>query len=479
MPDPRAGAAMLLAAADNDGSALRRLRRTVDELTALRGTPMHVGSLVTDVLGGVGDERDLDDNWISPITNGERLSAPLPPGVPVEVRTASMRLSSVWGQLACSHLDPPGEELAPDGSLPVDAADRRRRLVVDFAAAPEGLGLAPDAAVAFDRARRAGRWFTTDGHLQTNVLDDGRDDVARYARWLADAKRSTLRAQLPDSADRLEALLRVITAVITEYRASYVTAGAWMWTSEALAEHYDRPVGSGVLHVELDHVARDAVKVYRSATAAGYAPSRRALACELALRAESWDSGDRSRLCSQTAWIATLFALTQTIVRELPDTGPPLLETPHGHVHARSDERFGIAGVWALDPIDDDEAERLRQQARDELDLAARRRAEEDVATQSYPFTHIMTARQFEHGLLTLPTDVREELHPEEVVTIRLAFVPPGRMGNQPVVATTIGRPDATGSLPFDWPALLAPGTQFDGVVSRRGRLVELRPADS
>lgn len=479
MPDPRTGASLLLAAADNDGSALAQLRRTVRELTELRGTPIHIGVLVTDVLAGVGDERDLDDDWVTTLTNGAQLTAPLPPGVPVEVRTASMRLASVYGQLACSHLDPPSGVLEPDGSLPVDAGQERRRLVVDFSAAPEGLGLSDDSAVAFNRACRAGRWFTSDGHLHVTVVDDGRDDVARYARWLADARRRTLCAHLPDSADRIEVLLRGLVDAISQYEASHVTTGAWVWTSEALAEHYQQPVGSGALRHELDDVARGAVAVYRSATSSGYAPSRRALACELALRAESWEPADRSRLCGQSAWISTLFALTQTLARELPDTGPPLLETDHGHVHARADERFGIAGVWALDPVDDDEVERLRQQARDELDQAAKRRGEEDVVTQSYPFTHTLTARQFEQGRLTLPPDVHEELHPDANLTVRLAFTPRGRMGHRPVVVAALGRPDESGALPFEWPAMLAPGSRLDGVVSRRGRLIELRPASA
>jgi hypothetical protein len=472
----RAAARRLLDAADGDGAALAWLRRQVVELTGTRRCPLHVGTLLTDVLTGSGPDRLLDDSWVMQLTHRQQLDAPPPPGVFVEVTTRT-QLHDLYGQLVCTHLDPPADTLDADGSLPAGASDGRRRLVVDFDAVPDGFGIPADKRPAFERACRAQVWLSADGHLEATAGDDGSDDVVRFARWLTDPARRELAAGLPSSADRLAGLLDELVAKLSVYESTFVTSGGWLWTRQALAARLDEPVGTGRLWHELDLVADRAVVLYPDPASGRRPAARRALASELALTARGWGEDDRARLVAGVGWVGTLFALSQLIATDLPGTGPSLVETADGLVHAREDVRFGIAGVWQLDPVDDEQAEALREAARDELDREVRTTAEEEVALETVPFSLVVSEQAFAEGVLVLPPDALEALHPRDEVVVRLAFVPAGRHAATPVVAAAHQRPDAAGAVVFDWPALVAPGTRLEGLVSRRGRLVELRPA--
>ncbi|WP_052667151.1 hypothetical protein [Nitriliruptor alkaliphilus] len=469
-------AELLIGAADADGAALGRLRREVSALTARRGGPLHIGSLVTDLVGGYGPDRGLEDGWVVTLRHGAQLAALPPPGAPVEIETASPVIGSVYGQVVATHLDPPTDSLEADGTLPAGAADGRRRLVIDFGAVPDGLGLDDREQVAFERMRRGGKWFTADGHVQVTCNDDGLDDVTRYARWLASDGRAGLRTGLPGSPDRIERLLRSLLSALTVYESTFVTAGAWVWTRDALAARLEEPVGSGYLRDDCRSIAERANTLYADAASGVRQRSRRALAAELAEASDAWPDADRQRLCAGAAWLGTLFALTQTVAVELPGAGAALLGPAGQQVHAVSEPRFGIAGVLLLDPVDDEEAERLRQEARDELDRQSRARAEQEVEAPSFPFSVTVTDEAFSRGVLHIPDEVAGRLHVSDPVTVRLAYVPAGRFAHRPVVAAACGRPGQDGMFTFEWPALIGPGTRLDGLVSRRGRLVELRP---
>lgn len=464
-------ATLLLDAADADGAALRSLRRTVTELTEQRQGPLHIASVVTDLLTGTGDERRLEDALT--ITNGETLASPPPPGVPVEVTTRAKLV--LYGQVLGTHLDPP--DLDADGTLPDGAENGRRRVIIDFDAVPAGLELSEQDQVGFDRICRTGRWLTADGHVHVNAADDHLSDTARYARWLAGQDRAEIRTGLPDSTDRLARLLDALVEALAVYESTFVVTGGWIWTRDGLSRRLDETVGAGRLFQECKLIAEQATTVYRDAASGRRAPSKRALAAELSEAAGRWGPDDRRRLTVGPRWAGTLFALTQTIARELPATGASLLESSGGLVHAFSEERFGISGVWRLEPVDDAEADRLRQQARDELDEAERRRADEEITAWSFPFTLRVSDREFRDGIVVLPEDAVERLPADGQVTVRLAFVPSGRFANRPIVAASSGTVGSDRDLPFEWPALIGPGTRLSGTVTRRGRLVELAPA--
>jgi len=455
----------LLAAADGDGAARRWWRAHVLAECTRRDLPLHVGVLVTDLLA----DGDLDDRWVVPVAHRSTVTELPAPGAMCVVPTRT-DLDDVYGQVLAIHIDP--GQLQADGSLPEEL--RRWRVVVDLTDGMRGFELDDDERAKLDQVRRRGVWIDHDAHVQVQLtVDDDRDDVRRYADWLAASDRAGLRRTLPDTPAALERLLTGLLDAARSYESSVARVGAYLAGREQVERWLELPIGQGRLRDEFARLADDITRLYRPLDGAA-AHARRAAGALLDEHLAGLGEANRAQLAIGPARLRTLFCLCEVVQQRLPMLGPPLLEQDGRDVLVRNDGRYGLAGVWDIAEQTAEQAETLRQQARAELDSEYRQEQRREVTARRVPFQLAVARSSLARQALVLPPDVLEQVPDGATVRVRLAFVGSGRYAHQQVVVTSEAVPDDGGSVPMAWPALLTPNTVLDGLVSERGRRIEL-----
>jgi hypothetical protein len=457
--------ARLLAAADGDGWARSWWRTYVLTEAARRDVPLHIGVLVTDLLA----DGDLDDSWVTTLTHRSSVRQLPAPGELCAVKTRT-DMDELYGQVLATHLQP--ARLEADGSLPDDLS--RRRVLVDVADGMRGFELDDTERAKLARIRDKEVWLDRDGHLQLELaVADERDDATRYAQWLADDSRRRLRRGLPDRAETLRRLLHDLVEAAGSYEASVARVGAYLCGREQVEAWLDGPIGQGRLRDEFARLADELTRLYPQLDTP-LSSARRAAAALLDEQLDRLDPVDRARLTVGPPRLRTLFALCETVQQRLPMLGPPLLEVDGRHVLVTPDDKFGIAGVWDVQELTADRAETLRDEARAELDAAFAAAQRRDVQARRVPFQVAVSRPSLARQALVLPTNVLEQVPDGAPVRVRLSCAGTGRYAHQQVVVTSEAVPDAGGSVPMAWPALMTPNTVLDGLVSDRGRRIEL-----
>lgn len=467
---------LLLDVTHGAAAARRELCQVAGELLKARGFPLHAGSLTTALLGGwtPNGYPDVDHHAgsFSRLAHGGHVSHPAVIGSFVDVNTPT-KLGSLYGEIVCSHLDPPLANFGPDGAL-TNATPQRRRAVIDIDAMPPGLRPDPRRRNRLDKLRETGRWMDGNGHVvyTASAGSDTNDELHRYCRWLAADDRATLRGALPSDEDSLRAMIGGLVDMLASYRQTFVRTGNWLWLREPFTELLSTPIGQGRLNRD------DCRRLFAQATTLhGDRTVIRTVANELRFLAKHWSAADRRDLTEGTAWVTSLF-VANAYLTEQTFGGPPLVNSADGRkIRIDADASFGLAGHWRLTPVSDEEAARIRAAYRDRAKDQQRRNFHDELTpSRPFPFRTRLSQQEFDAGVLRLPDDAARQVDSRHEVTVRLAYTPSGRFASKPVAVASSGRLDQYG-LALDWPALLEVGTKLEGRVTCRGRHIHLQPA--
>lgn len=475
------GAKLLADAADGHAASRRWLRTTVERLLEVRGFPAHAGSILTAILAGWdvdGYPEEIVEKHsgaFGSLGHDRELTRPAVIGSFAEVSTPT-KLGALYGEIVCSHRDPPETSFDEDGSLN-DPSSTRRCAVMDLEVMPAGLRADPSRQTRLSRLRQTGRWMDQHGHLVYDAPDTPSvDELSRYCHWLADVERDSLRAGvLPADEQLLADTASALLEMLAGYRQTFVRTGDWLWLREPYEARLSAPIGQGRLNRD------DCRRLFAQATAHydqfADGPLERTVANELRFLAKRWSSTDRRILAEGTSWVTSLFVANAYLTEQTFD-GPPLVETDDGRVlRIAADASFGLAGHWTLTPVSDEEAAAVRAQYRGEAEQAGKTNHEGELAvTADFPFRVRLSQAEFDAGLLRLPEDAAARLDSREPVSVRLAYTPTGRFRSKPVAIGSSARLDGDRTLPLEWPALLEVGTTLEGRVTRRGRHIELSP---
>jgi hypothetical protein len=458
-------AGRLLSVSEGDGAARSWWRSQVHESCSRRRLPLHLGVILTELLAG----DDLDDAWIVPLEHGRSVALLPPPGALCVIPTRT-DLGDIYGQVLATHLQP--EQLEADGSLPEPLSSRR--VIVDLEDGIRGFELADDERSKLDRIRRNGVWLGTSGHLRVELArDEQHGDLRRYADWLAADDRRRLRRDLPDTPAALYALLVALLDAAGSYESSIARVGSYLCDRDQVEQWLEQRIGQGRLRDEFVPLGADVTRLYRSIDGSP-SSARRSVAALLDEHLSRLERADRARLAVGPAWLRTLFCLCETLQQRLPVLGPPLLEDEGRTILVRNDERYGIAGVWDIEEVDETTAERMRSDARAELDREYIAASRTEARARRVPFQFVLSRAALSRQAIILPPDVLAQVPDGAPLRVRLACDGSGRYAHQRVVVATDGVPDAGGSLPMRWPALLRPNTVLDGLLCDHGRRIEL-----
>lgn len=450
-------ARMLRDAADGDGGACRWLRRLAVELLDSH-RPVHIGTLTTAALTGWRDgawpER-LVEAATDTVHAGSWRTAPLAPGVPVELATGQGE--PVMALTAASLPEPDPDADQPWATDPGDdrlEGTTHQVLVPDLDAVPAGWTVSDRA-----RLRLVSNHHLDDcWHLRYRAALDGRSDRRRYAEWLCTPTRAPLRGDLPAEPDHLDALLGACARRLGDYPAQLAWWNDWVMRRDQLERLL---AGDRLDRYDLDRWSDELIRVDP-----GVAATR---TCSLHLDDFLARRRDPQQLRRGLAWPATVFVANHHLAERL--AGGPAVWRPRGPratpVHVACESEFGLAGRWRVTGLSEPRAAELVATHRDSLGEPSA--SHTDTVDPGVPceIERVLTAEEFSAGTLAIREQLDANHHDGRIVVdVRADASLAARVGADVAcrgVCTDASANDAT----IHWPAPMAPGTWLRGEAQR------------
>jgi hypothetical protein len=442
-------------AADGDGAACRWLRRFAVEV--LEHHPLaHIGTLTTAALTGWRDgawsERIVEATG-DRVRAGTWRSAPLAPGVPVEIATGQADTVVV---LTASSLPEPEPDADTDHSWDTETADDRLEGTTHQLLVPDLDALPADWKLSDRRRDRLVRNNHLDGygHLRYRAALDDRTEQRRYADWLTASRNHALRGCLPAEPDRLEALLTACARRLGDYPALLACWDGWVMRRD----HLERLLATD--HLNHYDLADWAATLLRAEP--GRSTSR---TCSVHLTAYLERRREPDKLRRGLAWPATLFATNHYLAERLSD-GPGVWRprrTRTAPVQVAYDDTLGLAGRWQITGLTPDQAGQLAAAHREALAEPAATQTGTVEAPAPCEIERVLTAEEFSTGTL----GIRNQLDAGEpdgrvVVDVRADATLAARVGADIACRGECLDPSTT-DVRIHWPAPIKPGTRLRG----------------
>lgn len=441
-------------AADGDGSACRWLRRLAVELLE-HHRPAHIGTLATAALTGWRDP-DWSERLVEATNDRVRAgtwrTAPLAPGVPVEIATGQADLVLA---LTAASLPEPAPD--PDRSYPwaTEAADDRLERTTHQLLVPDLDTVPAEVRLPDHRRDRLVRNHHLDdyGHLRYRAALDGRTERRRYADWLCAPANNALRGCLPAEPDRLEELLAACARRLADYPALLACWNDWVMRRDQLEQLLSSD------HLNRYDLADWADSLIRASPGSTTNPT-----CSVHLTEYLERRRDPDKLRHGLAWPATLFVTNHHLAERL--AGGPGVWRPRSPqatpVFVTCDEELGLAGRWEITGLTEAHADELIATQRETLAEPTTTHPGAIDPPAPYEIERVLTAREFSTGTLAIRDHLNGEPYGRIVVEVRADAALAARVGAD---VTCRGEcADESDTLAhIHWPAPLAPGTRLRG----------------